>query len=186
LRIVELETGRALPAGEIGMIEVRGPNVFAGYWHMPDKTRAEFRDDGYFITGDVARIDGHGYVQIVGRGKDLIITGGFNVYPREVEAELDALPGVLESAVVGLPHPDFGEGVTAVVVRAPAGPAPAAAEASEAALLAGLRERLAGYKCPKRILFLPELPRNTLGKVQKQLLRERFGGLYGSSPGSGG
>jgi malonyl-CoA/methylmalonyl-CoA synthetase len=189
LRIVDLESGRALPAGEIGMIEVRGPNVFKGYWRMPDKTRAEFRDDGYFITGDLGRIDERGYLHIVGRGKDLIITGGFNVYPREVEAELDGHPGVLESAVVGLPHPDFGEGVTAVVVRAPPGPAPGAADASEpteAALLAGLRERLAGYKCPKRILFLPELPRNPLGKVQKQLLRERFKGLYESSAGRGG
>jgi malonyl-CoA/methylmalonyl-CoA synthetase len=189
LRIVDPESGKALPAGEIGMIEVRGPNVFRGYWHMPDKTRAEFRDDGYFITGDLGRIDELGYLQIVGRGKDLIITGGFNVYPREVEAELDGQPGVLESAVVGLPHPDFGEGVTAVVVRAPPGPAPGTADATEpteAALLVALRERLAGYKCPKRILFLPELPRNPLGKVQKQLLRERFRGLYEASAGRGG
>jgi malonyl-CoA/methylmalonyl-CoA synthetase len=176
LRIVDLESGRPVPQGEIGMIELRGPNVFKGYWRMPDKTRAEFRDDGYFITGDVGRVDERGYLQIVGRGKDLVITGGFNVYPREVEAELDGLPGVLESAVVGLPHPDFGEGVTAVVVPKP--PTSGVPEATEAGLLAGLRERLAGYKCPKRILFLPELPRNALGKVQKQLLRERFAGLY--------
>jgi malonyl-CoA/methylmalonyl-CoA synthetase len=192
LRIVDLESGRALLQGEIGMIELRGPNVFKGYWRMPDKTRAEFRDDGYFITGDVGRIDERGYLQIVGRGKDLIITGGFNVYPREVEAELDGLPGVLESAVVGLPHPDFGEGVTAVVVLRPpasgdaAGEAGGAPVATEAGLLAGLRERLAGYKCPKRILFLPDLPRNALGKVQKQLLRERFSCLYEAAGTPGG
>jgi malonyl-CoA/methylmalonyl-CoA synthetase len=187
LRIVDLEQGRPVLPGEVGMIEVRGPNVFSGYWRMPDKTRAEFREEGWFITGDVGRFDARGYLHIVGRGKDLVITGGYNVYPREVEAELDVLPGVLESAVIGLPHPDFGEGVTAVVV---ARPAPAAGEAvagappapDEAALLAALRARLAGYKCPKRILFLPELPRNTLGKVQKQLLRERFAGLYGPLP----
>jgi malonyl-CoA/methylmalonyl-CoA synthetase len=185
LRVVDLEQGRPLPAGETGMIEVRGPNVFSGYWRMPDKTRAEFRDDGWFITGDVGLLDARGYLHIVGRGKDLVITGGYNVYPREIEAELDALPGVLESAVIGLPHPDFGEGVTAVVVckpgaaEAPGAPVPAATPGLEPALLAALRERLAGYKCPKRILFLPELPRNTLGKVQKQLLRERFAGLYG-------
>jgi malonyl-CoA/methylmalonyl-CoA synthetase len=185
LRVVDPDQGGPLPAGEIGMIEVQGPNVFKGYWRMPDKTRAEFRDPGWFITGDLGLIDACGYLQIVGRGRDLIISGGFNVYPREVEAELDALPGVLESAVIGLPHPDYGEGVTAVVVRAaalvaghtpdtaapPAGP-------DEAALLGALRARLAGYKCPKRIVFLPELPRNTLGKVQKQVLRERLAGLY--------
>ena len=172
LRIVDLEQGRPLPVGEVGMIEVRGPNVFSGYWRMPDKTRAEFRDDGWFVTGDVGRVDGRGYVSIVGRGKDLVITGGYNVYPREVETEIDALPGVAESAVIGLPHADFGEGVTALVVPV------RDAQLTEAGLLAALRERLAGYKCPKRILFTAELPRNAMGKVQKQVLRERFADLY--------
>jgi malonyl-CoA/methylmalonyl-CoA synthetase len=158
------------------MIEVQGPNVFAGYWRMPDKTRAEFRDDGFFVTGDVGRIDERGYLHIVGRGKDLIITGGYNVYPREIETELDALPGVAESAVIGLPHPDFGEGVTAVIVPAAGQPAP-----DEAVVIASLRERLAGYKCPKRVLVIPELPRNAMGKVQKNLLRDRYAELYARS-----
>jgi len=177
LRIVDLEQGGVLPAGEVGMIEVRGPNVFRGYWRMPDKTRAEFRDDGWFVTGDVGLVDARGYVHIVGRGRDLVITGGYNVYPREVEAELDAIDGVAESAVIGLPHPDFGEGVTALVVPA------RDARLTEAGLLAALRERLAGYKCPKRILMTAELPRNAMGKVQKQVLRERFAGLYTAAAG---
>ncbi len=117
IRIADPETGRALPPGEVGVLEVRGPNVFAGYWEMPEKTKAEFRSDGFFITGDVSKIDERGYVHIVGRSKDLVITGGYNVYPKEVETEIDAIKGVAESAVIGCPHPDFGEGVTAVVVR---------------------------------------------------------------------
>ncbi|MDQ0468623.1 malonate--CoA ligase [Labrys wisconsinensis] len=173
-RIVDPQTGRGLPDGEIGMIEVRGPNVFKGYWRMPEKTVAEFRPDGFFITGDLGRIDAAGYVQIVGRGKDLIISGGLNVYPKEVEAEIDALPGVVESAVIGLPHPDFGEGVTAVVVRVPD------ADIDEAAVLAAMDGRLARFKQPKRVLFAEELPRNAMGKVQKALLRERHAGLYGA------
>jgi len=176
LRVVDPESGAAVPPGAVGMIEVRGPNVFAGYWRMPDKTRAEFRDDGYFVTGDLGRIDERGYLHIVGRGKDLIISGGFNVYPKEVEQEIDALPGVTESAVFGVPHPDFGEGVTAAVVAAAA--VAAGAELREAAVLAQLRERLAGYKCPKRVLFVDTLPRNTMGKVQKNQLRERYAQLY--------
>ncbi len=116
VRIADADTGKVLAQGEIGVIEVKGPNVFPGYWRMPDKTKAEFRADGFFITGDVGKIDERGYVHIVGRAKDLIITGGFNVYPKEVESEIDALPGVIESAVIGCPHPDFGEGVTAIVV----------------------------------------------------------------------
>jgi malonyl-CoA/methylmalonyl-CoA synthetase len=174
LRITDPDTGRALPQGEIGMIEVKGPNVFAGYWRMPEKTAAEFRADGYFITGDLGRIDDDGYVQIVGRGKDLIITGGFNVYPKEVEEEIDALPGVIECAVIGLPHPDLGEGVTAVVA------APAAAGLEEAAILQILTTRLAGFKRPKRVLFVDDLPRNAMGKVQKAALREQHAGLYGA------
>ena len=172
LRITDPESGAAVPAGEIGMIEVKGPNVFSGYWRMPEKTASEFRPDGFFITGDLGRIDEHGHVHIVGRGKDLIISGGYNVYPKEVEAEIDALPGVVESAVIGVAHRDFGEGVTAVVVAKPG------ASLQEAGVIAALRERLANYKLPKRILFVDDLPRNTMGKVQKNILRERYGALY--------
>ena len=170
--VTDPETGAPLPQGEIGMIEVRGPNVFKGYWRMPEKTAAELRENGFFITGDLGMIDGNGYVHIVGRGKDLIITGGYNVYPKEVEAEIDALPGVTESAVIGLPHRDLGEGVTAVVVPAPG------ATLTEAEVLAPLEARLAKFKLPKRVVFVDELPRNTMGKVQKNLLRDRFAGLY--------
>lgn len=170
--VTDPETGAALAQGEIGMIEVRGPNVFKGYWRMPEKTAAELRDSGFFITGDLGKIDARGYVHIVGRGKDLIITGGYNVYPKEIETEIDALPGVAESAVIGVPHRDFGEGVTAVVV--PSG----GAALDEAAVLRGLEARLAKFKLPKRVLFVEELPRNAMGKVQKNLLRERFADLY--------
>ncbi|MEZ5787458.1 MAG: malonyl-CoA synthase [Xanthobacteraceae bacterium] len=172
LRIVDAETGAPLAREEVGIIEVRGPNVFSGYWRMPEKTAAEFRPDGFFITGDVGKIDARGYVHIVGRAKDLIISGGFNVYPKEVETEIDALPGVIESAVIGCPHPDFGEGVTAVVVKENG------AELSEAAVIAALEEKLAKFKLPKRVLFVAELPRNTMGKVQKNVLREEHKGLY--------
>jgi malonyl-CoA/methylmalonyl-CoA synthetase len=172
LRIAEAETGRALGQGEIGVIEVKGPNVFKGYWLMPEKTAEEFRADGFFITGDLAKIDDQGYVNIVGRAKDLIISGGFNVYPIEIEAEIDALDGVLESAVIGLPHPDFGEGVTAVIVTAPG------ALLSEASVIAALEERLARYKLPKRVFFVEALPRNAMGKVQKKALRDERKGLY--------
>jgi malonyl-CoA/methylmalonyl-CoA synthetase len=172
LRISDLQTGAAVPPGATGMIEVHGPNVFAGYWRNPEKTRAEFRDDHYFITGDVGRIDERGYLHIVGRGKDLIISGGYNVYPKEVEAELDALPGVTESAVIGLPHGDLGEAVTAVLTLS------AGATLDELQTLAVLKQRLAGYKCPKRVLIAAELPRNAMGKVQKNLLRQQFASLY--------
>jgi malonyl-CoA/methylmalonyl-CoA synthetase len=172
VRITDAETGRVLAVGEIGMIEVRGPNVFRGYWRMPEKTASEFRPGGWFITGDLGRIDEAGYVSIVGRGKDLIITGGLNVYPKEVEAELDALPGVVESAVVGLPHRDFGEAVTAVVATG------GKSELEEAAVLAALGERLAKFKQPKRVVFVDELPRNAMGKVQKAELRRRYADLY--------
>jgi malonyl-CoA/methylmalonyl-CoA synthetase len=171
-RIADPETGKPAARGEIGMIELRGPNVFKGYWQMPEKTAAEFRSDGFFITGDLGRFDADGYLSIVGRGKDLIITGGFNVYPKEVETEIDTLPGVVESAVIGLPHPDFGEGVTAVVVVSDG------AAADEATLAAALRQRLAHFKLPKRVLFVEELPRNAMGKVQKNVLRERYAGLF--------
>jgi malonyl-CoA/methylmalonyl-CoA synthetase len=173
LRVVDLASGAPLPPDTVGMLEVRGRNVFAGYWRMPDKTQAEFRADGYFTTGDLGKIDARGYVHIVGRGKDLIITGGYNVYPKEVEAEIDALPGVVESAVIGLPHRDFGEAVTAVAVVTPR-----EAPWNESEVLATLKTRLAGYKCPKRVLFVTDLPRNTMGKVQKNLLREQYQDLY--------
>ncbi len=172
LRITDPETGRPLGTGEIGMIEVKGPNVFKGYWRMPEKTAAEFRPDGFFITGDIGKIDQRGYVHIVGRGKDLIITGGFNVYPKEIELAIDAIEGVQESAVIGLPHPDFGEGVTAVVVPQPD------ADLTEEKIMARVRDNLAKFKQPKRVLFVGELPRNTMGKVQKNILREQFSTLY--------
>ena len=172
LRITDPTSGAELPQGEIGMIEVKGPNVFSGYWRMPEKTKAEFREDGFFITGDLGVIDAKGYVNIVGRGKDLVISGGFNVYPKEVESEIDALPGVIESAVIGIAHPDFGEGVTAVAVKKKD------SSLSEKDVIAALKERLAGYKLPKRVIFVDDLPRNAMGKVQKALLRETYKDLY--------
>ncbi|MFL9826353.1 malonate--CoA ligase [Rhodoplanes sp. SY1] len=173
VRVANPGSGEVLPAGEVGVIEVKGPNVFAGYWRMPEKTREEFRPDGFFITGDVGMIDARGYVHIVGRAKDLIISGGFNVYPKEVESEIDLLPGVVESAVIGCPHPDFGEGVTAVVVKAPG------AALTERDVITALESRLAKFKLPKRVLFVDELPRNTMGKLQKNVLRDQNKALYG-------
>ena len=173
LRVTDPETGKPLPQGEIGMIEVKGPNVFQGYWRMPDKTRAEFRSDGFFITGDLGMIDARGYVHIVGRGKDLVISGGYNVYPKEVENEIDAIEGVVESAVIGVPHPDFGEGVVAVVVKKPG------SSLGEADIRASLNDRLAKFKQPKRVFFVADLPRNAMGKVQKNRLRETYGGTFG-------
>ncbi|PRD42624.1 malonyl-CoA synthase [Phyllobacterium phragmitis] len=172
VRVADPESGAPLLQEETGMIEVRGPNVFKGYWRMPEKTKAEFRDDGFFITGDLGKIDARGYVHIVGRGKDLVISGGYNIYPKEVESEIDQLPGVVESAVIGVSHPDFGEGVTAVVVRQPD------SDLDEQAILAALKERLARYKQPKRIIFVEDLPRNTMGKVQKNVLRDAYADLY--------
>ena len=163
---------RGLPQGEVGVVEVKGPNVFKGYWRMPEKTASEFRADGFFITGDLGMIDADGYLHIVGRAKDLIISGGFNVYPKEIESEIDAIAGVVESAVIGVPHPDFGEGVTAIVV------ARADARLDEAAILSALADRLAKYKQPKRVLFAPDLPRNAMGKVQKAALREMHKEIY--------
>ena len=177
VRITDPETGQELVRNEIGMIEVRGPNVFKGYWRMPEKTAAEFRPDGFFITGDLGKIDDRGYVHILGRGKDLVITGGFNVYPKEIEDEIDAIPGVFETAVIGVPHADFGEGVTAVVVRSKG-------EAiDEEAILTALGGRLAKFKLPKRVVFVDDLPRNAMGKVQKNVLREMFVDLYGRPRG---
>jgi len=168
VRITDPDTGSELPAGEIGMIEVRGPNVFKGYWRLPEKTAAEFRGDGFFVTGDLGKFDAQGNLHIVGRGKDLVISGGFNVYPKEVETEIDAIPGVVESAVIGLPDRDFGEAVTAVVIRQ------AGVSIDEAEMLKVLRDRLAKFKLPKRVYFVDELPRNAMGKVQKNQLRQHF------------
>jgi malonyl-CoA/methylmalonyl-CoA synthetase len=159
-------------AEAVGMIEVRGPNLFHGYWRNPEKTKADMREDGYFITGDIGKYDAEGYLHIVGRSKDLIITGGYNVYPKEVELEIDTLPGVEESAVIGVPHPDFGEAVTAVVI------ARSGCAIDEARMLSELRARLANYKVPKRVLLVDEFPRNALGKVQKNILRQRYEKLY--------
>jgi len=174
VRITDQDSAKSLAHNEIGMIEVRGPNVFKGYWRMPEKTAEELRADGFFITGDLGKIDVRGYVHILGRNKDLVITGGFNVYPAEVEAEIDAIEGVMESAIIGLPHKDFGEGVTAVIVKKKS------SDLSEAKILSALEDRIAKFKLPKRILFLDDLPRNTMGKVQKNLLRETFKDLYAS------
>jgi malonyl-CoA/methylmalonyl-CoA synthetase len=168
IRIVNAQSGAPTPDGEIGILEVKGPNVFSGYWQMPEKTKEEFRDDGFFITGDLATIDNKGYVQIVGRSKDLIISGGYNIYPKEIELILDEQEGVLESAVIGVPHSDFGEGVVGVVV------AKDEHELSEETILAAIREKLAKFKQPKRIVILDELPRNTMGKVQKNILRDTY------------
>jgi malonyl-CoA/methylmalonyl-CoA synthetase len=172
LRIVDPETGATVADGEIGVIEVKGPNVCVGYWRNPEKTAEAFRDDGFFITGDLGVIDDRGYVSIVGRGKDLVISGGLNVYPKEVETEIDALPGVVESAVIGLPHRDLGEAVTAVVATG------GVSDLNEASVLCALVERLAAFKRPKRVLFTDDLPRNAMGKVQKAMLRERYARLY--------
>ncbi len=173
LKITDPDSGDTLKTGEIGMIEVRGPNVFKGYWQMPEKTAAELRENGFLITGDLGRIDADGYVEIVGRSKDLIISGGYNIYPKEVEMVLDAQPGVLESAVFGVPHADFGETVVAVLVGEP-GVAP-----DIAGIEAALARDLAGFKRPRRMIVVDELPRNTMGKVQKNALRAQYAGLFG-------
>ncbi|WP_431858649.1 malonate--CoA ligase [Azospirillum sp.] len=167
------DQGKVLGTEEIGVIEVKGPNVFGGYWRMPEKTKQEFRPDGFFITGDVGKIDARGYVHIVGRAKDLVISGGFNVYPKEVETVIDGIDGVVESAVVGVPHPDFGEAVVAVVLRKPGRTDPTAQ-----AVVAACKEQLANYKVPKAVFFTEELPRNTMGKVQKNLLRDQHKGTF--------
>jgi len=170
LRIAEFESGKVLPQGEVGIVEVKGRNIFKGYWQMPDKTAAEFRPDGFFITGDMGFIDSDGYVQLVGREKDLIISGGLNVYPAEVEALLDERADVAEAAVIGVPHPDFGEAVVAVVQ--PAGAFDPEAVREE------MRKDLAAFKVPKKVIAVDELPRNTMGKIQKKLLRERYADLF--------
>jgi malonyl-CoA/methylmalonyl-CoA synthetase len=168
LRITDVE-GAPCANGEVGNIEVKGPNVFGGYWRLPEKSRDDFTADGYFRTGDVGEILPNGYVRLVGRAKDLIITGGLNVYPKEIEEKIDALPGVVESAVIGVPDRDFGEAVTAVVVAKPGHPL------DEDDVIAALKGEVANFKVPKRVHFVADLPRNAMGKVQKNQLRERFG-----------
>jgi malonyl-CoA/methylmalonyl-CoA synthetase len=172
LRIAD-DQGREVPKGETGIIEVRGPNLLKGYWNNPEKTAAAFRPDGFFITGDVAHLDKDGYVVIVGRASDMIISGGYNVYPKEIETVLDTLPGVGESAVIGVPHPDFGEGVVAVIRTIPGQAHPA-----EADIIAALKGQLAGYKVPKKLVFVDELPRNAMGKVIKAELRKANAKLF--------
>jgi malonyl-CoA/methylmalonyl-CoA synthetase len=168
VRVVD-DADRPLPADDKGAIQVTGENVFSAYWRMPEKTRQEFTEDGWFRTGDIGVFDSDGYLSIVGRAKDLIITGGYNVYPKEIELLLDELPEIAESAVIGVPHPDFGEAVTAVVVARPN------AKIDEARTIVALKSQLAGFKVPKRVHLVDELPRNAMGKVQKNILRERFG-----------
>jgi malonyl-CoA/methylmalonyl-CoA synthetase len=169
---VQDDTGVAVAQGEIGGIQVRGLNVFKGYWHMPEKTREEFTSDGFFKTGDVGRIDADGYVTIVGRSKDLIISGGYNVYPAEVESYVNDLPGVAESALVGIPHPDFGE-VGVLVVTSREGQS-----LDPQQVIAATRARLANFKVPKQCFVVDSLPRNAMGKVQKNLLRDRYRDLF--------
>ena len=169
---VQDDQGHNLPVGEIGGIQVKGPNVFAGYWRMPEKTKEEFTADGYFKTGDVGKVDERGYVVIVGRSKDLIISGGYNVYPAEIEGYINEMPGVAESALVGVPHPDFGEVGVAVVIVKPG------AKVSADAVIAGLKSQLANFKIPKKCFVVDALPRNTMGKVQKNLLRDQYKALF--------
>ena len=171
LRIADAKTGESLPDGEIGIIELKGDNVFTGYWQMPEKTAESFRDDGFFITGDMARIDENGYVVIVGRDKDLIISGGLNVYPKEIESLLDEIDGVTESAVIGVPHPDFGEAVVAVIVAENS-------DLNETQIMAYVTDKLAKFKQPKAVFFVDTLPRNTMGKVQKVTLRAEHKELF--------
>jgi malonyl-CoA/methylmalonyl-CoA synthetase len=168
------DDGKKLPVGEIGAIQVKGPNVFKGYWRMPEKTAEEFTSDGFFKTGDVGKVDERGYVTIVGRSKDLIISGGYNVYPAEIEGYINDMQGVAESAVIGVPHPDFGEVGVAVVTLKPG------ASVRPESVLAELKAKLANFKIPKRCFVVPELPRNTMGKVQKNLLRDQHQGLFAS------
>ncbi|MCJ8307497.1 MAG: malonyl-CoA synthase [Rhizobiaceae bacterium] len=173
VRVCDPDSGAECAAEAVGMIEVTGPNVFAGYWNMPEKTASEFKADGYFITGDLGKIDADGYLHIVGRSKDLIISGGLNIYPKEIELVLDEQEGVLESAVIGVPHPDFGEAVVAVLVASGEG-------LDQDAVGEAIRPHLARFKHPKHIEVVKELPRNTMGKVQKNVLRDQLAGLFAS------
>ena len=172
---VQDDDGKSMPSGEIGGIQVKGPNIFKGYWRMPEKTKEEFTADGFFKTGDVGKVDAQGYITIVGRSKDLIISGGYNVYPAEIEGYINELPGVAESALVGVPHPDFGEVGVAVVIAKPG------AVLDAVQITATLKSKLANFKIPKQCFVVPELPRNTMGKVQKNLLRDQYKTLFAPS-----
>ncbi|MEM7195542.1 MAG: AMP-binding protein, partial [Pseudomonadota bacterium] len=172
LKVTDPDTGETMDDGQIGVLEVRGDNVFKGYWNMPEKTREELRADGFFITGDLGRIDSDGYVHIIGRGKDLIISGGLNIYPKEIEQFLDQQPGVLESAVVGVPHPDFGETPIGVLV------AEVGLSIDLEHIKKALLTDLARFKHPRELVIVEELPRNTMGKVQKNNLQQRYGDLF--------
>lgn len=175
LKVCDPDSGEPLPQGEVGVIEVRGDNVFKGYWQMPDKTAAELRDNGYFITGDLGMVDADGYVSIVGRGKDLIISGGYNIYPKEIELVLDEQDDVLESAVIGVPHPDFGETVVGVLV-------PKQGKTPDTdAIMEAVKGPLARFKHPRRLIVIDSLPRNTMGKVQKNLLRDAYKDMFASA-----
>jgi len=171
-RIVD-DTGQAVTADTVGVLQVRGENVFKGYWQMPEKTAEEFTDDGFFITGDMAKYNDAGYIAIVGRNKDMVISGGYNVYPKEIELLLDEIDGIRESAIIGLPHKDFGEAVTAVIIPEDIDHVP-----DEKTIIDQLKQKLANYKVPKKIIVLEQLPRNTMGKVQKNVLREKYAGLW--------
>ena len=173
VKICDPKSGTELAQGEIGVLEVRGRNVFKGYWQMPEKTREELREDGFFITGDLGLIDSDGYIQIVGRGKDLIISGGYNIYPKEIEMLIDDQPGVKESAVIGVPHPDFGESPVAIVVSDDVGP-------DVAQIMQECTKTLARFKHPRKIIICDALPRNTMGKVQKNALRDEHANLFAS------
>ncbi len=188
VRVTDEKTGKAVGPDQVGILEVKGPNVFVGYWRMPEKTAQEFRADGFFITGDVGKIDARGYVHIIGRAKDLVICGGFNVYPKEVETVIDAIDGVVESAVIGVPHPDFGEAVVAVVLLSASDAAqpdttqPDTTQPDEAAIIRACKDQLANFKVPKAVVFTGELPRNSMGKVQKNLLREAHKDRFSPRP----
>ena len=173
IRIAEPQTGKALPQGEVGVIDIRGPNVFNGYWRMPEKTNEEFRADGFFVSGDLGYVDAKGYIYISGRAKDLVISGGYNVYPAEVEAAIEAVPGVAECAVIGVPHADFGEAVVAIVAPKPG------TKIDEKQIQAAIAGDLAKYKQPKRVFVTSDIPRNTMGKIQKKDLREAYRGTFG-------
>ncbi|HWT60958.1 MAG TPA: malonyl-CoA synthase [Ochrobactrum sp.] len=172
VRVADPVTGALQGAGQPGVLEVKGPNVFKGYWNMPEKTREEFRPDGYFITGDICVMDSDGRVAIIGRAKDLIISGGYNIYPKEIENEIDVIAGTVESAVIGVPHPDLGEAVVAIVVGQPG------ADIDASMVMRSLETRLARFKQPKHVIFVDDLPRNTMGKVQKNLLRDQHRDLF--------
>jgi malonyl-CoA/methylmalonyl-CoA synthetase len=174
IRIVDAQN-HPVAADEVGQIQVKGKSVFRGYWKMPEKTKEEFTADGFFKTGDMGKIDKEGYLSISGRAKDLVISGGLNIYPKEIEDIIDMIPGVAESAVIGVPHPDFGEAVAAVVIRQNNETGLALTEGE---IIATIKGELAGFKVPKRVYFIDDLPRNTMGKIQKKTLREQFGSTF--------